>query len=381
MKKVFIGVLAALMLFAFTACEQQMPNFLTKTPSAIVLDQVSDLFNGDTVEASDFNVIVTYEDGTETTYPGANLVKYDVATGTYSATVGKVTGTAYASYSTISGIDSVTLKDDLQVVVGNATLKAYSEATVGFTYVNHKGETKTGTKAITADNTVGTWTADSEWVPSNAKVGDKVTFTFALSDYKDDKFEFTAEVVAAKATKADVTRLEVTYDSVIKYGTAFVKPTVVGYTASNEKVELKETTDYVFGNGIPSGNITSLDPISFSVYFVVGNSQNPNTVAPVTLNYTVADQINTTGLTLTYTGTAYVNEVTKVDTNLIKAEATYQGNTSAKENNFTFFIDGSPEIKPTSTTAVKVSVKWTCVPTGQTGTADLSITPVVKPAN
>ena len=78
MKKVFIGVLAALMLFAFTACEQQMPTY--REVSYITISQTGDFVTGQAFDASKFQVNVYGTDGNVTTLEGNGLVTPVMAT-------------------------------------------------------------------------------------------------------------------------------------------------------------------------------------------------------------------------------------------------------------------------------------------------------------
>ena len=60
MKKVFIGVLAALMLFAFTACEQQIPNMLPDEVSYIEVNQLNPVLVGTAFDATNFEKNLSY---------------------------------------------------------------------------------------------------------------------------------------------------------------------------------------------------------------------------------------------------------------------------------------------------------------------------------
>ena len=76
MKKVFIGVLAALMLFAFTACENSTPNtpLYGKSVMAVTLTEQPDYIVGyDTIKPEDLKVRVTYNDNSYTDYTGVEL--------------------------------------------------------------------------------------------------------------------------------------------------------------------------------------------------------------------------------------------------------------------------------------------------------------------
>ena len=71
MKKYFIGVLAALMLFAFTACEQQMPTY--KEVSYIEVEQTGDFVIGQVFDASKFTVTANFTDGSSSVVKGATV--------------------------------------------------------------------------------------------------------------------------------------------------------------------------------------------------------------------------------------------------------------------------------------------------------------------
>ena len=75
MKKVFIGVLAALMLFAFTACEQQMPTY--KEVSYIEVEQTGDFVIGQVFDASKFTVTANFTDGSSSVVKGATVALAD----------------------------------------------------------------------------------------------------------------------------------------------------------------------------------------------------------------------------------------------------------------------------------------------------------------
>ena len=65
MKKYFIGVLAALMLFAFTACEPQTITWpSSKDVSYLTIEQVKDYIEGETATDDGFNVVIHYTDET-----------------------------------------------------------------------------------------------------------------------------------------------------------------------------------------------------------------------------------------------------------------------------------------------------------------------------
>ena len=72
MKKYFIGVLAALMLFAFTACEQPTIKYPANV-SYITIEQTGDFIEGQTFKASNFAVYAHDTNGDSTVVSGANV--------------------------------------------------------------------------------------------------------------------------------------------------------------------------------------------------------------------------------------------------------------------------------------------------------------------
>lgn len=105
MKKVFIGVLAALMLIAFTACEQT-PVELPKAVVSATIRQEGVFLAGQPFDASKFVVDVTYSDGSVVPLTGTN-----VTVETASAVVNGQTVTAIAGKD-LKGQD-VTVKTSL----------------------------------------------------------------------------------------------------------------------------------------------------------------------------------------------------------------------------------------------------------------------------
>ena len=84
MKKVFIGVLAALMLFAFTACEPQTIAWPTdKDVSYLEIVQVKDFVYGEIPTKDGFNVIIHYTDGDPETVNGAVSITPTPSNGEY----------------------------------------------------------------------------------------------------------------------------------------------------------------------------------------------------------------------------------------------------------------------------------------------------------
>lgn len=70
-KSILIGALAVMMLFAFTACEQQMPTY--KEVSYIEVEQTGDFVIGQVFDASKFTVTANFTDGSSSVVKGASV--------------------------------------------------------------------------------------------------------------------------------------------------------------------------------------------------------------------------------------------------------------------------------------------------------------------
>ena len=70
MKKFLVGIVAALMLFAFVACDNSVPTVSFKDVSYVEIKQVNDLIVGETAKTTDFQVVVNYTEGDPIIIPG-----------------------------------------------------------------------------------------------------------------------------------------------------------------------------------------------------------------------------------------------------------------------------------------------------------------------
>ena len=70
-KSILIGALAVMMLFAFTACEQQIPTY--KNVSYITVEQTGDFVVGQVFDASKFGVTVHFTDGSSSVIENASI--------------------------------------------------------------------------------------------------------------------------------------------------------------------------------------------------------------------------------------------------------------------------------------------------------------------
>ena len=253
MKKVFIGVLAALMLIAFTACEQT-PVELPKAVVSATIRQEGVFLVGQPFDASKFVVDVTYSDGSVVPLTGTNVT---VETGA-SAVVNGQTVTAIAGKD-LKGQD-VTVKTSLvaydieslsvagklpEIAYANgvenpsANLKKYaSDLTVSANYIDSTGvlqsvELAGSAWTITRDNmTDGAPSEDEPTKTGSATINGgfgtntksttiSATFTYVAPEDTESTYEwFDHQIVygqvAASKTVSYVQRGEFDADDMIK---------------------------------------------------------------------------------------------------------------------------------------------------------------------
>ena len=111
MKKVFIGVIAALMLFAFTACEQSVPDLNGQVPTNAIITQTGVFVDGQAFDPTQFSVELTYKNGYTQTVSGSNMVTLD-------------SGKAYVEPGDTVSVNVTTVggQQNGQQVIGSATL-------------------------------------------------------------------------------------------------------------------------------------------------------------------------------------------------------------------------------------------------------------------
>ena len=209
-KSIFVVALAALMLIAFTACEQPAniwnPN--GKVPTNAVITQTGDWFvSGQTFDPSRFSVAITYADGSSETVSGTNLVQLDAkatpndkarnyvlpgdgvkaTVGTTTASGSSVTAPVNAVGTlNVAAIDSVTITGPAEKTIENGKANvavAASEYTVAIGYT-----TPAGKQTMTLEPSDYTLTVKSG--------NDKVKF----GNFAKGTYTLTAEVTFASGT-------------------------------------------------------------------------------------------------------------------------------------------------------------------------------------
>ena len=156
-KRVFIGVLAALMLFAFVACDNSTPVATYKDVSYVSVEQVKDFIVGEPITADGFQIVVNYTTGNPTVISG-NAGTIDVSdseavTATKSVEFKNVNGdivpvipceTEYKTVTgvSISGVTSATMNEevtlaalsDIVTAIENKTLVIEGTPVITFSY-------------------------------------------------------------------------------------------------------------------------------------------------------------------------------------------------------------------------------------------------------
>ena len=196
-KSIFVVALAALMLIAFTACEQQ-PNVWNpngKTPTMATITQTGSFVYGQQFDASKFAVEVTYEDGSVSTISGSGIVTLDGGSSWVKdgdkvnvelGANGAIKGTASVY---VSKIDSVTVEGptEIQLTEDETTTEVTADDyTVSIGYRDQSGAAQTlvlnpaeytlaisGNSATFGDLSAGTYTVTaSVTMATGTVVGD-----------------------------------------------------------------------------------------------------------------------------------------------------------------------------------------------------------------
>ena len=266
MKKVFIGVLAALMLFAFTACDNQMGY---KTPVGIsAVASQTEYLEGETFDPSTVSVVVDYSDGSSRTMTGAEAglatAEITVGANTYPVSYGMADQNGYKPSTVITVMG---YKADSAVISNlptTGTLKDgkvdvdFSATTVTVSYNNGKTRTlEAGEYKITPSITAS---AGKQTATATLTVFEKpVSSTTTPATWEVTVSAAPAEEGEYDATKANGLTVKYTDDkgnditSSIAAGTFYVNDKInwevyLVDKEGNTKVAT-ENTDYWFTNG------------------------------------------------------------------------------------------------------------------------------------
>ena len=289
-KSILIGVLAALMLFAFVACEQQMPVY--KSADYIEINQVSDFIKGQDFDANWFSVTINFTDGSTKTVAGSGVVtEKDWSKYSVTATVKTVNGDMTQEFT-------ATALDPESIVIDATTkpvTQVYVEATQNAPVkVEVKGATLVAGNAewvLGADELAKVSVDDVVLIPAERMAAGAYTKNL-VAEYDGQAIDTASTVVvnvvadpknpadpsyeepAKPLTKDDVQSLGVEWaitgddesKSTSKSFTATVGDTVTytiyGLSASGEKIELEDGDYEVVSGSIPSGTPLATDDIT-----------------------------------------------------------------------------------------------------------------------
>ena len=279
MKKSISAILvAALMLFAFTACEQQMPTY--KVPTGLTISTTKTAYLvGETLDASAFSGVVRYSDGSSDTLSGADLsLSLPAQNGKIVANANKVTATygavnasgkanSVSASTTVYGyyVTSMTLgnlpETVAQSVSGGDADQPISTEGVTATVV-YNGQTR---ELAAGEFTIGSLTIDTQNPTAEGAEGTDI-------DVADVKvFGTTVQPANIETGKAVVTAY-VDDDPDKVFDANKIKSIAVGY--------LDEDDDFV------TSGVTVYYGDSTSVFAVQATDENNNTQV-LTSGYTI----------------------------------------------------------------------------------------------
>ena len=212
MKKVFIGVLAALMLFAFTACEQSMPSY--KQVEYVTLDQTQAFIENQPLSAEAFSVTVHYLDGSLDVFSGTGRVTFVNSTAEGATAVPDATATAnvYAK-ATVAGESDIIGIKTVKATAFTATVTA-NDVTRSYEQVGSTDEYAPKEAAVTLNVTGATLTGDenASWTLSATDVATKVS---APNDVKLTSEEQMAVGAVEKEVTLTLTGTEIKYTTTV----------------------------------------------------------------------------------------------------------------------------------------------------------------------
>ena len=207
-KSILIGVLAALMLFAFTACEPQTITWPTDKDIAYVsVEQTATYIVGETASGDGFNIVVNYTEGDPTIIPGTANVK---VTGGVAAVDGltfknandvvvpavpcKVEYKTITS-ATITGVSNVTIEDGAKLededLASKINLDGAENLTLTLAFDGgervYTADDIVAKKDVTATNgkinVVLSLVKDGKVLPTDVAVQKGETYTVTLDNY------------------------------------------------------------------------------------------------------------------------------------------------------------------------------------------------------
>ena len=291
MKKVFIGVLAALMLFAFTACEPQTIAWPTdKDVSYLEIVQVKDFVYGEIPTKDGFNVIIHYTDGDPETVNGAVSITPTPSNGEYKVesqfdfdtdtktvpTIGvetvkfeTVTNVAITGVSNVTVVEKTTLSaiHDISTAVEKKVLSFSGEPVFTLSYEGgERSFTLADEKAGKFDYVLNVYEGTSTTPMATSATFEKgKTYTVKVASYEladgkpyavtNSTVDFTITVTPAVQPNTTITRIavevvkdaDVAEDKIEIISDPFIDEgeiAVLAYNSDNEIVDILSGTEY-----------------------------------------------------------------------------------------------------------------------------------------
>ena len=298
MKKVFIGVLAALMLFAFTACENQVPVY--RTVDYITLSQNQDVIKDQPFTADMVNINIYYTDGSVESRSAKGYIS-DVATTSkeFAVKVTDFAGTESASLI-INPVDPVSatvtataqnravVTDTSDMNAGPVTLASYTVTLTSengsYTFTDKDNVTAYQVTAddLTADQkkTIGTYTVGLNVAYGSTEIPTESTVDVQVYDGSEPQPDTTPADIVATVTSADD-----------YYGTS-ATVTINYVNAAGEKLSTVNSTDYYVMDStgkIVSDPFTGLKlgtaPVTYTIRTTGTNYMECEATIPAGLNY------------------------------------------------------------------------------------------------
>ena len=332
-KKIFVVAIAALMLFAFTACNNTMPSAF-KSVEYVEVQQIESFLKGEAVKESGFQVVINYTEGEPTVLKGSKgTIKF----------VGKDGTSAGTALATVADGLKFYDKKDVEVPAVPAEI-AYEDVTS----VTIEGVT---------EYTVET-SATAPWKLSSFDYSDKalkdvtvtltggdVSRTYTIQDKLNDKIDFVlslwkdGEILEENDTVAAGNVYTVTFDK-YRYTSTPNAPWEADFTNGDKNPGLETSVTvkvvdkaapatidsfkiyYTVKNGtdVIANKVSTLpdlytgDTVEISVYEVM--TDNTESTTPTDEAITVINQ------TVPYTGIAFKNGVATVSVDTTTAEKT-----------------------------------------------------------
>ena len=300
MKKTILTIMvAAMMLVAFTACEQQMPTY--KNADYLTVVQDTAFIEGQDFNANNFEVVVHYTDGSTSTIPGAGVITtkagWDDGASATSTVSAKLTDSLSVESFTVNVIDqddcelTVVLAEDttssIKKDASSADKRPVEVKIESITYaaegVTYKLDSVTGYGAVVTLTekelkVAGSYELEAaiySGYTSTSAVGTKIGTAMATVEVTDSTKD--TAIASMKVVVVD-TEASVAGEEPVAIANPYIDDTtikVLGYNKTGEFVkELVATTDYkVIGDALPTTALPLADdPAVGTVYLNSDNS-------------------------------------------------------------------------------------------------------------